>query len=205
MFAVGRSEVSFDEWFACVAEGGCNAYRPGDYGGAPTSGHPNVSWTDAKAYVNPDRTARLSAAFGVGAGIPPRLHALVPSPVLVRKESLRRARITTGAIPMMQRQGANRAPHGATSRRAQSVRSPACPRPMSGVGRDCWNASLTACQGWGTQDHGDCSSRGSAAAPGRPSPRTCGRPSETGSWWAKAEIVFGLRTLQIGSSRQWSL
>jgi formylglycine-generating enzyme required for sulfatase activity len=52
MFAVGRSEVSFDEWFACVAEGGCNAYRPGDYGWG-TGKQPviNVSWTDAKAYV----------------------------------------------------------------------------------------------------------------------------------------------------------
>jgi formylglycine-generating enzyme required for sulfatase activity len=52
MFAVGRSEVSFEEWFACVAEGGCNAYRPGDYGwGAGKRPVINVSWTDAKAYV----------------------------------------------------------------------------------------------------------------------------------------------------------
>ncbi len=51
-FAVGRSEVSFDEWFACVAEGGCNAYRPGDYGwGAGKRPVINVSWTDAQAYV----------------------------------------------------------------------------------------------------------------------------------------------------------
>jgi formylglycine-generating enzyme required for sulfatase activity len=52
MFAVGRSEVSFDEWFACVAEGGCNAYRPGDYGwGVGKRPVINVSWADAKAYV----------------------------------------------------------------------------------------------------------------------------------------------------------
>jgi formylglycine-generating enzyme required for sulfatase activity len=51
-FAVGRSEVSFEEWFACVAEGGCNAYRPGDYGwGAGKRPVINVSWSDAKAYV----------------------------------------------------------------------------------------------------------------------------------------------------------
>jgi formylglycine-generating enzyme required for sulfatase activity len=51
-FAVARSEVTFDEWFACVAEGGCNAYRPGDYGWG-TGKRPviNVSWNDAKAYV----------------------------------------------------------------------------------------------------------------------------------------------------------
>jgi formylglycine-generating enzyme required for sulfatase activity len=52
MFAVGRSEVSFDEWLACVADGGCNAYRPGDHGwGLGKRPVINVSWTDAKAYV----------------------------------------------------------------------------------------------------------------------------------------------------------
>jgi formylglycine-generating enzyme required for sulfatase activity len=52
MFAVGRSEVSFDEWFVCVAEGGCNAHRPGDYGwGLGKQPVINVSWADAKAYV----------------------------------------------------------------------------------------------------------------------------------------------------------
>jgi formylglycine-generating enzyme required for sulfatase activity len=52
-FAVGQSEVSFDEWFACVAEGGCNAHRPGDYGwGHGKRPVINVSWTDAKSYVD---------------------------------------------------------------------------------------------------------------------------------------------------------
>jgi formylglycine-generating enzyme required for sulfatase activity len=52
MFAVGRSAVTFDEWNACVAEGGCNAYRPGDYGwGGGTRPVINVSWNDAQAYV----------------------------------------------------------------------------------------------------------------------------------------------------------
>jgi formylglycine-generating enzyme required for sulfatase activity len=51
-FAVGRSEVSFAEWLACVAEGGCNAYRPGDYGwGYGLRPVINVSWADARAYV----------------------------------------------------------------------------------------------------------------------------------------------------------
>jgi formylglycine-generating enzyme required for sulfatase activity len=51
-FAVGRAEVSFAEWLACVAEGGCNAYRPGDYGwGYGLRPVINVSWTDAQAYV----------------------------------------------------------------------------------------------------------------------------------------------------------
>jgi formylglycine-generating enzyme required for sulfatase activity len=52
-FAVGRYDVTFDEWDACVAEGGCNAWRPGDFnwgrGRQPTI---FVSWKDAKAYVD---------------------------------------------------------------------------------------------------------------------------------------------------------
>jgi formylglycine-generating enzyme required for sulfatase activity len=51
-FAVGRSAVTFNEWGACVAEGGCNAYRPGDYGwGGGARPVINVSWKDAQAYV----------------------------------------------------------------------------------------------------------------------------------------------------------
>jgi formylglycine-generating enzyme required for sulfatase activity len=52
-FAVGRAEVSFDEWLACVAEGGCHSYRPGDYGwGYGKNPAINVSWSDAQAYVD---------------------------------------------------------------------------------------------------------------------------------------------------------
>ena len=31
-FAVGRFEVTFDEWDACAADGGCNGYMPSDEG-----------------------------------------------------------------------------------------------------------------------------------------------------------------------------
>jgi formylglycine-generating enzyme required for sulfatase activity len=51
-FAVGQYELTFEQWDACVADGGCNGYRPADegWGGGP---RPiiNVSWTDAEAYV----------------------------------------------------------------------------------------------------------------------------------------------------------
>jgi formylglycine-generating enzyme required for sulfatase activity len=51
-FAVGRFAVTFDEWEACIAEGGCNSYRPGDEswgrGRRPVF---NVSWDDSRAYV----------------------------------------------------------------------------------------------------------------------------------------------------------
>jgi formylglycine-generating enzyme required for sulfatase activity len=51
-FAVGRFAVTFDEWDACVADGGCNGYSPGDQGwGRGQQPAINVSWDDANAYV----------------------------------------------------------------------------------------------------------------------------------------------------------
>jgi formylglycine-generating enzyme required for sulfatase activity len=51
-FAVGRYEVTFDEWDACVGAGGCR-HTPGDAdwgrGRRPVI---NVSWDDAQAYVS---------------------------------------------------------------------------------------------------------------------------------------------------------
>ena len=51
-FAVGVYEVTFDEWDACVSEGGCGGYRPDDEGWG-RGRHPviNASWGDAQAYV----------------------------------------------------------------------------------------------------------------------------------------------------------
>ncbi len=51
-FAVGRYAVTFDEWQACVADGGCNGYKPSDQGwGGGRRPVINVSWTDASMYV----------------------------------------------------------------------------------------------------------------------------------------------------------
>jgi len=51
-FAVGRFEVTFDEWDACAADGGCNRYKPSDEGlGRGRRPVINVSWDDTKAYV----------------------------------------------------------------------------------------------------------------------------------------------------------
>ena len=51
-FAVGKFEVTFEEWDACVTGGGCNGYRPMDRGwGRGRRPVINVSWQDAKAYV----------------------------------------------------------------------------------------------------------------------------------------------------------
>jgi formylglycine-generating enzyme required for sulfatase activity len=50
--AVGRFEVTFDEWDACVSQGACSGYKPDDSnwgrGKRPVI---NVSWYDAQAYV----------------------------------------------------------------------------------------------------------------------------------------------------------
>jgi len=51
-FAVGRFEVTFEEWDACVDDGGCNDYTPSDEGwGRVRRPAVNVSWDDAEAYV----------------------------------------------------------------------------------------------------------------------------------------------------------
>jgi formylglycine-generating enzyme required for sulfatase activity len=51
-FSAGRYAVTFDEWDACTADGGCNAYRPDDEGwGRGRRPVINISWSDAEAYV----------------------------------------------------------------------------------------------------------------------------------------------------------
>jgi formylglycine-generating enzyme required for sulfatase activity len=52
-FAIGKFEVTFDEWDICVADGGCNGYKPTDQGwGRGRRPVINVSWGDAKQYVD---------------------------------------------------------------------------------------------------------------------------------------------------------
>lgn len=60
-FAVGKFEVTFDEWMACVVSGGCQGKRdPSDRGwGKGRRPVINVSWNDAKEY-----TAWLSQTTG---------------------------------------------------------------------------------------------------------------------------------------------
>lgn len=52
-FAIGKFEVTFAQWDACVAGDGCDGYRPKDLG-LGRGRHPviYISWDDAKAYVN---------------------------------------------------------------------------------------------------------------------------------------------------------
>ena len=52
-FAVGKFEVTFTEWDACVSAGGCGGYRPADQGwGRGWRPVMKVSWDDAQAYVS---------------------------------------------------------------------------------------------------------------------------------------------------------
>lgn len=51
-FAIGKYEVTFGEWDACVAAGGCGGYRPSDEGwGRERRPVMNISWQDAELYV----------------------------------------------------------------------------------------------------------------------------------------------------------
>jgi formylglycine-generating enzyme required for sulfatase activity len=52
-FAIGTYEVTFDQWAACVEDGGCNGYNPGDAGfGRGARPALFISWRDAQNYVN---------------------------------------------------------------------------------------------------------------------------------------------------------
>jgi formylglycine-generating enzyme required for sulfatase activity len=52
-FAVGKYAITFDEWEACIADGGCGGYRPSDNGwGRGRRPVINVSWDDAQKYVS---------------------------------------------------------------------------------------------------------------------------------------------------------
>jgi formylglycine-generating enzyme required for sulfatase activity len=51
-FAIGRNEVTFAEWDACVADGGCDGYSPADAGwGRGERPVINVSWLEARTYA----------------------------------------------------------------------------------------------------------------------------------------------------------
>ena len=51
-FAIGKYDVTFDEWDACVAAGGCNGHIPSDRGwGRGNRPVIYVSWDDAQNYV----------------------------------------------------------------------------------------------------------------------------------------------------------
>ena len=49
--AVGMFEVTFREWDACVSDGGCGGYRPDDKWGRYEHPVIEVSWKNAKGYV----------------------------------------------------------------------------------------------------------------------------------------------------------
>jgi formylglycine-generating enzyme required for sulfatase activity/class 3 adenylate cyclase len=51
-FAVGKFAVTFDEWDACKADGGCEGYHPNDRGwGRGRRPVINVNWDDVKLYI----------------------------------------------------------------------------------------------------------------------------------------------------------
>lgn len=52
-FAVGRYSITFDQWDACVADGGCNGYSPDDAGwGRGRRPVINVHYADTQAYLS---------------------------------------------------------------------------------------------------------------------------------------------------------
>ena len=52
-FKMGKYEVTFAQWDACVADGGCGGYTPDDEGwGRGNRPVINVSWDDAQGFIN---------------------------------------------------------------------------------------------------------------------------------------------------------
>ena len=52
-FKLGKYEVTFDQWDACVADGGCNGYRPDDAGwGKGNQPVIHVSWEDTQTFIS---------------------------------------------------------------------------------------------------------------------------------------------------------
>ena len=52
-FRMGKYEVTFAQWDACVADGGCGGYRPDDEGwGRGNRPVINVSWDDAQSFID---------------------------------------------------------------------------------------------------------------------------------------------------------
>ena len=52
-FAVSKFAITFDQWDACVASGGCDGYRPNDMGwGRGTRPVIHVNWLDSHQYVD---------------------------------------------------------------------------------------------------------------------------------------------------------
>ena len=52
-FAAGKTPVTFEQWDACVTDGGCTAFHPADQGwGRGNQPVINVSWQNAQSYVS---------------------------------------------------------------------------------------------------------------------------------------------------------
>ena len=51
-FVMSRSEITYADWDACLADGGCNGYRPGDMGERGDMPAMSISWRDAQSYVD---------------------------------------------------------------------------------------------------------------------------------------------------------
>ncbi|MBI5163867.1 MAG: SUMF1/EgtB/PvdO family nonheme iron enzyme [Magnetospirillum sp.] len=75
-FAVGRFPVTFEEWDACVASGGCNGNRPDDQGlGRGRRAVNLVTWHEAQSYVRwlNSKTYSQNSTSVENAGAPYRL------------------------------------------------------------------------------------------------------------------------------------
>ena len=79
-FAVGVYAVTFDQWYDCISNGGCNALWPEDQGwGRGNRPVINVSWEDAQRYVRWLNEKVRSLPQSTGPALAPTTDSEVPS------------------------------------------------------------------------------------------------------------------------------
>jgi formylglycine-generating enzyme required for sulfatase activity len=162
-FAIGIHEVTYDEWAACIADGGCSGYEPPDLGwGKKQRPVVNVSVEDARAYL-----AWLSEKTGATYRLPSEAEWEYAARAGSDGAFYTGDQITTGQANYNGQYPYNRAPKGQYRSKTTTVGSFAANafglHDMHGNVRewtqDCWRSSHSGAPEDGTAVGGACSSQ----------------------------------------------
>jgi formylglycine-generating enzyme required for sulfatase activity len=162
-FAIGIHEVTYDEWAACIADGGCGGYEPPDLGwGKKQRPVVNVSVEDARAYL-----AWLSEKTGATYRLPSEAEWEYAARAGSGGAFYTGDQITTGQANYNGQYPYNRASKGQYRSKTTTVGSFAANafglHDMHGNVRewtqDCWRSSHSGAPEDGTAVGGACSSQ----------------------------------------------
>ncbi|NOX94238.1 MAG: SUMF1/EgtB/PvdO family nonheme iron enzyme [Alphaproteobacteria bacterium] len=162
-FAIGVHEVTYDEWAACIADGGCGGYEPSDLGwGKKQRPVVNVSVEDARGYL-----AWLSEKTGANYRLPSEAEWEYAARAGSDSAFHTGDQITTGQANYNGQYPYNRAPKGLYRSKTTAVGSFAANafgiHDMHGNVRewtqDCWRSSHSGAPEDGSAVGGACSSQ----------------------------------------------